>query len=164
VNQFARCDVLQDVLTLDGIPLHPLVVHVVVVVLPLAGLGAMLLAVRPAWRRIYGMPVLLLALVSTAAVPLASETGEQLERALPPGNPLVRVHEQRADTLLPVAIAFVVLLAIAVFADRIAALASIRLLPGGAAVLAGISGAVVIGLVVWIGHAGATAVWQGVGT
>jgi hypothetical protein len=163
VNHFARCDVLQDVLTFDGIPLHPLVVHVVVVLLPLAGLGAMLLAVRPAWRRTYGIPVLLLGLVSTAAVPLATETGEQLEHALPRGNQLIEVHAQRADTLLPVAIAFVVLLAIAVLGDRIAAVARIRLLPGGAAVLAGISGAVVIGLVAWIGHAGATAVWSGVG-
>jgi hypothetical protein len=151
------------VLTLDGIPLHPLVVHVVVVALPLAGLGAMLLAVRPAWRRTYGIPVLLLALVATAAVPLATVTGEQLEHALPPGNPLIEEHARRGSTLLPVAVTFAVLLAIAVISDWVTAMARIRLLPGGAAVLAGITGAVVIGLVTWIGHAGATAVWQGVG-
>lgn len=38
----------------DGLPVHPLVVHAVVVLLPAAVLGTIAVAVRPAWRRRYG--------------------------------------------------------------------------------------------------------------
>ena len=40
---------------INGLPVHPLVVHAVVVLLPLAALGTIALAVRPAWRRPYGV-------------------------------------------------------------------------------------------------------------
>ncbi|MCW2828706.1 MAG: hypothetical protein JWQ67_2322, partial [Marmoricola sp.] len=40
--------------TFNGIPLHPLVVHAVVVLLPLAILGTIAIAVRPGWRGKYG--------------------------------------------------------------------------------------------------------------
>ena len=38
---------------INGLPVHPLVVHAVVVLLPLATLGLIAIAVRPAWRRTY---------------------------------------------------------------------------------------------------------------
>jgi hypothetical protein len=157
--------------TIDGLPLHPLVIHAVVVLLPLAALGAVLIAVRPSWRRTYGIPVLLIAAVGVAAVPIATTSGEQLEGALPGPNPLIEIHEHRADMLLPYAIAFLVLLAVAVLAERVGARAG----DGGgvavttrtrvatvAAVLAALLGIVVAGLVVWIGDAGATSVWHAV--
>ncbi|MBC8092563.1 MAG: hypothetical protein H7Y15_11605, partial [Pseudonocardia sp.] len=46
-------------LTLDGVPLHPLVIHAVVVLLPLAAVGTLAMAVRPVWRRSLGVPTLL---------------------------------------------------------------------------------------------------------
>ena len=58
-------------LTVDGIPAHPLVVHAVVVLLPLAAVGTLLVVARPLWRRQLGVWVLLLALAGTAAVPVA---------------------------------------------------------------------------------------------
>ena len=182
---------------IDGIPLHPLVVHAVVVLLPLAGLGAVAIAVHRSWRRHIGVPVLLVALVGVISVPVATETGEQLEAALGGNNPLVEVHSERAEMLLPFAAAFVVLLAAAVIVELTTTRASgahslpatsagqtatrtstsmvaTRTAPqtttatrarlaAGLAVLAALAGIVVIGLVVWIGHAGATAAWQGVG-
>ncbi|MCW2716604.1 DUF2231 domain-containing protein [Pseudonocardia sp.] len=164
--------------TINGIPAHPLVIHAVVVLLPLAALGAVLIAVRPRWRRAFGVPVLLVALVGVAAVPLATQTGEQLQRALPGPNPLIEIHEGRADMLLPWAVAFLVLLAVAVIggivADRRArptdapaggttTTRSPARVVTAVGVLAALLGLVVAGLVVWIGEAGATAVWQGVG-
>ena len=167
------------VLTLDGIPLHPLVVHAVVVLLPLASVGAVAVAVRPAWRRALGVPVLLIALAGVAAVPVATQTGEQLQDALPGPNPAIELHQDRGETLLPFAVAFLALLAVTVVvgirADRAATRTGDGTTGGGTAlatrsrvvtvagVLAALAGLAVTGLVIWIGHAGATAVWQGVG-
>jgi hypothetical protein len=125
--------------------------------------------------------VLLLALVGVAAVPVATQTGEQLEHAIGgEENPLIHIHEERAETLLVPALIFLVLLAATVLAGR--RLAAVTRLDGpGAAhatvtdpstlqrvtavtgVLAAVAGLVVTGLVVWIGHAGSTAAWSGVG-
>jgi len=157
--------------TINGIPAHPLVIHAVVVLLPLATLGAVLIAARPRWRRTYGIPVLLVTLVGVAAVPIATNTGERLQRALPGPNPLIEVHEYRADILLPWAVAFLVVLAVAVITGSRAgrpdttggSTRTASLVGTGTSVLAALLGLVVTGLVVWIGDAGATAVWQGVG-
>lgn len=156
-------------LTVDGIPLHPLVIHGVVVLLPLSALGAVLVAVRPKWRRAFGVPVLLVALVGVGAVPVATQTGGQLRDSLPGPNPAIALHQERGETLLPYAIGFLALLTVAVILgirdDRAAAT------PGGAAVattsrlvtlaavLAAVAGLVVTGLVIWIGDSGAAAVW-----
>ncbi len=156
--------------TINGIPAHPLVIHAVVVLLPLATLGAVLIAVRPRWRRSLGGAVLFIAVVGVAAVPLATQTGEQLQRALPGPNPLIELHQQRGDTLLPWAVAFLVVLAVAVLTEFRPG----RPVDGGttrtssrlttiASVVAAVLGVVVTGLVVWIGDAGAAAVWRGVG-
>ena len=165
-------------LTVDGIPAHPLVVHAVVVLLPLAAFGTLLVVARPVWRRQLGIWVFLLAAAGTAAVPVAQETGEQLKQALGGGTPLVAVHESRAETLLVPALIFLALLAATVFAggraDRLTRWegpgAAHALVTGGnraiwqrvalaTGVLAAIAGLAVTGLVVWIGHAGSEAVW-----
>ncbi|MCW0213155.1 MAG: hypothetical protein OJJ54_07340 [Pseudonocardia sp.] len=154
-------------ITVNGIPAHPLVVHAVVVLLPLAALGAVLMAIRPRWRRAIGIPVALLALVGAIAVPIATQTGEQLQRALNGGGPLVSVHESRADTLLPWAIVFAVLViatvAVGIRSDRLGPEGSVALKRAtlGIAVLGALLGIVVAGLVVWIGDSGAAAVWRG---
>lgn len=164
------------VLTVDGIPLHPLVVHAVVVLLPLAAVGAVLVAVRPAWRARFGVPVLLIALVGVATVPVATLSGQQLRDGLPGPNSLIAEHEARGLTLLPVAIAFLVLLAVAVLAERRntrgdrpggpagggTAVATGSRVATAATVLAALAGVAVTVMVVWISHAGAIAVWSGV--
>jgi hypothetical protein len=157
-------------LTFNGLPVHPLIVHAVVVLLPLAAVGSLLVAARPTWRRNLGVPVLLLAAVGTSAVPVAEKTGDQLKAAIGGGGPPVRIHELRADHLLPYALVFVVLLLATLIigrhADRVEEVGAARPLTRattGLAVLTAVFGIVVTGLVVWIGDAGAAAVWQGVG-
>jgi hypothetical protein len=61
-----------------GVPTHPLIVHAVVVLLPMAALAGIAVAVVPALRRRYGGIVLLLTLVAVASVPLAERTGSRL--------------------------------------------------------------------------------------
>jgi hypothetical protein len=164
-------------LTVGGVPAHPLVVHAVVVLLPLAAVGTLLVVARPAWREQLGVWVLLLALGGVAAVPVASQTGEQLEHAIGRGNPLVEIHAQRGDTLLFPALIFLALLAATVLTGRAGARADgpgaahavtsttatlprITMITG---VLAALAGLVVTGLVVWIGHAGSAAAYSGIG-
>jgi len=164
-------------LTVDGIPAHPLVVHAVVVLLPLAAVGTLLVVARPAWRRQLGIWVLLLALGGVAAIPVATQTGEQLEHAIG-GSELIAIHEERAETLLIPAMIFLLLLAATVLTGRradapvdgpgaahavttnTATMLRVSLVTG---VLAALAGLVVTGLVVWIGHAGSVAAWSGVG-
>ena len=159
----------------NGLPLHPLVVHAVVVLLPLAAVATLLVVVRPVWRRQLGVWVLLLAAAGVFAVPVATSTGEQLRASLGGGSPLVEIHEERAETLLIPALIYLVLLAATVLVGRradaavdgpgaahatrsnVGSLQRITMITG---VLAALAGLAVTGLVVWIGHAGSVAVWQ----
>ncbi len=67
---------------IDGMPLHPLVVHGVVVLFPLAILGTILIAARPAWRTKYGILVVLFTAAATVLVPIAARSGSELAEQL----------------------------------------------------------------------------------
>ena len=98
----------------NGIPLHPLVVHAVVVLLPLATIGTIAIAVRPRWRTRYGPLVVAAALVAAALCPLATSSGEALEKRVgDPGN-----HAALGDTLVWFAIPLVLLSAALVWLQR----------------------------------------------
>jgi hypothetical protein len=109
----------QDLITVDGIPAHPLLVHAVVVLLPLAALGGLVIAARATWRRRFGVAVLLLTAAGVAAVPLATRTGNQLKAVLP-ANPKIDQHAALGDNVLPFALAFGVAVLLLVIAGRLA--------------------------------------------
>jgi uncharacterized membrane protein len=100
--------------TFNGLPVHPLVVHAVVVLLPLAILGTLAIVVRPAWRRVYGPLVVGAALLATVLIPVATSSGENLERQV--GNP--GEHAELGDQLIWFAIPLLVLSAAIVWLDR----------------------------------------------
>jgi predicted membrane protein DUF2231 len=90
--------------TFNGLPLHPLVVHGIVVLLPLAIVGTIAIAVRPAWRTRYGYLVVGAALAATVMIPVATSSGEALEeRVGDPGE-----HAKLGDQLLWFALALLV--------------------------------------------------------
>jgi K+-transporting ATPase A subunit len=64
--------------TIGNLPWHPLVVHAVIVLLPLACLGAVLVAWRARWNRLHGFLVVLAAFVASGASLVAKESGERL--------------------------------------------------------------------------------------
>jgi uncharacterized membrane protein len=74
---------MSQLITVGGIPLHPLVVHAVVVLVPLTAIGAVLMAVLPRFSRRFGPLVALGAFVSIGCAVLAKEAGEQLARVKP---------------------------------------------------------------------------------
>lgn len=64
--------------TVLGLPIHPLVVHAVVVLVPLAAIGIIVVALNPMLRDRYGLLVFGVATASLVAVPVATKSGEAL--------------------------------------------------------------------------------------
>ena len=77
--------------TVFGLPTHPLIVHAVVVLLPLAALGGVAVALVPALRRRYGVLVDLVTLAGVGSVQLAESSGEHLYQRLSPWSVLILV-------------------------------------------------------------------------
>ncbi|OLR93840.1 DUF2231 domain-containing protein [Actinokineospora bangkokensis] len=168
---------------MNDLPLHPLVVHGVVVLVPLSVLGAVVIALWPAARQRFGWLVVAFAAAAAVLTPIAANSGETLQAALP-DNELIREHAELGDTLIFfVAPLFLVLLALMLVdraARRGAGPADEPAAGGGtatrvaaptwtkpalivAAVLS-IALGVAAGVQVYrVGDAGAKAVWDGVG-
>ncbi len=66
--------------TFNGRPVHPLVVHAVVVLLPLVAVLAIIMVISPRFSRRFGPIVVALGFVSVGASLVAKESGEQLLR------------------------------------------------------------------------------------
>ncbi len=86
--------------TIFGLPLHPLIVHATVVIVPAAALAVLLAAVLPRFRRWAGPLPLVLSAAGLFLVPLSTDSGEAL-RSRVGDTPLVREHAELADMLLP---------------------------------------------------------------
>lgn len=65
---------------INGLPVHPLVLHVTVVFIPLAALGLILMAVLPKWGARFGWVVTAAAAVALGFAFVTKESGEQLEK------------------------------------------------------------------------------------
>jgi hypothetical protein len=103
-------------MTFNGLPLHPLIVHVVVVFAPLAGVGGILYAVRPAWRWWLRWPFVASALIAAGAGVLAAQSGYSLEHMRNLGQlASVRTHQHRGSILRWLMLAFLVPTGLAAF-------------------------------------------------
>ncbi|GAB3486252.1 DUF2231 domain-containing protein [Flexivirga sp.] len=93
-----------------GLPAHPLLVHAVVVLLPLAALATILHSLWPAARVRLGIVPTLLAAAGTALVPVTVAAGQALADQLggTAGNPLLQRHEHLAEQILPWSVALTV--------------------------------------------------------
>ena len=119
--------------TVLGLPVHPLVVHAVVILVPLAALLLLASALSPRLRRWARVLTPVTAVVALLFVPLATSSGENLEGSVAQSH-LVEEHAELGDTLLPL-MAVVAVLAIVLFLlERRAA--SGRSMPGKALVTA----------------------------
>jgi uncharacterized membrane protein len=139
-----------------GIPLHPLVVHAVVVLLPLSALGAIVLVLVPRWRRTFGPLVLIGLAISAASAFVAKQTGQNLAAEIG----ITQQHEQWGDRLFPISVVlFVVFTAWWLWQRRATE-------PGKRSALTMIGGILTvivalgaIGATVVTGHSGAEAAW-----
>jgi hypothetical protein len=107
---------------IDGLPLHPLVVHAVVVLVPLTALVAVLFLV-PRFRRALRWPMVLLAVAALGSTYLARLSGINLKDSsyIPDEGPIydaVQRHQELANQLLYIVIAFVIVVWIAAYVLR----------------------------------------------
>src|SRR3954469_600368 len=86
--------------TVRGLPLHVLIVHAVVVLVPLVAVGTLLSALWPAVRRHFGALVVVGAIGATALVPIATGSGENLEGQLGVQE-IVHDHSEWGERMLP---------------------------------------------------------------
>ncbi len=152
---------------INGLPLHPLIVHAVVILGPLAGLTGLAYAFVPKWRWLLRWPLVALSLVVAVAALVAVAAGNALLDSRPELEPIVHDHADWGVLLRNLALAFVVDALLAAWAlGGPSALASGR----GAQASKGLVGWVAmvllaagsIGLMVLVflaGDSGAQAVW-----
>lgn len=145
--------------TILGLPLHALVVHAVVILVPLAALGLIAVAVRPAWRRPYLPLVALLATAGLAMVPVATMSGQKLEERIHVGGVIAQRlhdHEQMGRLVIyPTLVMWVLALAM-LFLDRKRQAGRGMTI---VAVLAVVGAVAAAGQVAITGHLGAKSVW-----
>jgi uncharacterized membrane protein len=140
--------------TIYGLPVHPLVVHAVVVLLLLMSIVTVAVALRPVWRR-YALPVVVVNAAVLVAAYAAKESGERLQARLQQFNPTVaQDHAQQAGRVPYVALGVLVAAVLVWLTSR-----SARLVPV-AVVVALVAGAAGIGWTYLAGESGARAVWE----
>jgi len=103
---------------INGLPLHPLVVHAAVVFLPLAAMLALVYAGVPRWRWATRWPLVGLTAVALASIMTAYFSGKNFLDSKPElkQSSAVKLHEERAAVLFWVAIVFAVLVLLAAWA------------------------------------------------
>jgi hypothetical protein len=138
-------------------------VHAVVVLLPLAAVGVILMAAIPRWRAAIGFTVLVITAIGTALVPVATISGNNLADSIGKSE-LVTRHQQLGSTLWYVAVPLLLVSVLLWWLGRRER--SKPRLSTAASVTVGLLSAVVavatIVQVVRVGHSGAKAVWSGV--
>lgn len=143
-------------MNLNGVPLHPLVIHVAVVFVPLAVLAALGYGLVTRWRGWLRWPLLVTGVIAGISTQLAAMTGDDLKHQRHLGGPLVEVHEMWAGRLQAGAW---VLAALAVLA-MVPALRRPGVAQKALLVLLPVVAVVDAYLVYQTGDAGARAVWQ----
>jgi uncharacterized membrane protein len=161
--------------SLGGLPAHPLLVHIPVVLLPLAAILAIVMLFRPAWLRTFGWFVVGLAGVGFLGAIFAASTGEELEDTRRAAGETIsatlRDHAEEGDAVqLYAGIFFVLMLAWVLFAwwrrrageERATAVArKPKVVATVLAALAILAGAMTTVSVTITGHNGAKSVWEG---
>lgn len=160
---------------LFGLPAHPLLVHAPIVLVPLCLVAAVLMAVKPEWRRRFAVPTAVVAVVAAVSVQLAEGSGEALEERVRETN-LVEQHAEIAELAKPFVFLFVLaLVAVAGWellqhrrarstgqegAAATGWQATVSRLVPAAMVVTVLLGGVATYQIVQTGHSGAKAVWD----
>jgi hypothetical protein len=153
----------------NGLPLHPLVVHAAVVFVPLAAIAAGLYGVVVRWRWAVRWPMVVLGVLAAGSVQLAAMSGGDLKRELGIEGSLIHLHEMWAGRLQFASWVLLVAVAVAAWAlpyttpitgasDRVARIAVLRPV---LMVLLPVLAIAELYLVYKTGDAGARAVWAG---
>ena len=152
-----------------GLPMHALVIHAVVVLVPLSALSAIAYVLRPAWRRVLRWPTAVGAVVSGVSAFVAAESGEALQRRVTTAQAgtvdleQLRNHVDWGDRAKLLCLLFMVLTLVALWFARPPEEESPQghafdVLVGTLVVLSAVAAVVTV---VLAGHAGSAVVWNG---
>jgi hypothetical protein len=144
-----------------GLPLHPLIVHATVVMIPLAALTVVLSALWPRFRNWAGPLPAAISLIGVILVPLSTSTGETLEKHTAE-SALLEKHTEMAEGLLPWMIGLLVFAVIGygIHHRGTHGANTTTALTVAVAVLAVVAAIGTTVQVARIGHSGAEAAWQ----
>lgn len=137
-----------------GLPAHPLLVHLPLVLGPVVGLLTVLLLV-PGWRDKLLKPTAALALLFAGSAALAVKSGENFAATLQVGE-LIADHADAAETLR--LLAFVLAAALIVAAFTVPKLGKVA--QTAAVAVIAVIGLGTVGFTVKTGHEGSKAVWK----
>lgn len=143
---------------ITGLPVHPLVIHGVVVLVPLAAIGALLVLFIPKFRVTYSPLVLIAVAVSTVIAFIATQSGEALsERVGLPNS-----HAIKGERLSYAVLAFAILFTIWFVLERTNWIKGAVVNPLKTILKIAIPIIAVLSLVLTIlaGHSGAEASWK----
>ena len=160
--------------TIGGLPAHPLVVHLPVVLIPLALIGVLLMIVRPSLLPKLGVPVTVLAGLGFLGSIVAASSGEELEEQFESAGETIsgtlRDHAELGENVQWIAgVFFVLVLAWVLFAawrrragedHAVAKVRKPRIVHVTLAVLVAVSGVAATYAVYATGHSGAKSVWE----
>lgn len=139
-----------------GLPLHPLIVHAAVVLVPLAALGALLVVAIPWVRTRYGGLTALFAVAATGSALAARFTGPALATELGLAGSARIARHQAYGLWMPWPVLLLLVALVAYLWAQARGPKALVAISGVVTVLASLISLVLIGLT---GHAGATAVW-----
>lgn len=140
---------------INGLPVHPLVVHASVVLIPLMSVATILVAFIPSWRKPAAVWIVAANAVVVVIAFVTKQSGEVLEERLGEESQALETHSEHGDLLPWFAVGLLL-------ASILVLLASRR---GGVLVPISIVAAIVAGItaVYWTyltGDSGAKSVWQ----
>ncbi|WP_152361308.1 DUF2231 domain-containing protein [Microlunatus speluncae] len=148
---------------IDGLPLHPLVVHAVVIFVPLSAVGAIAISVSVWVRRRYGWLTSAFGLIAMVSTFVAQRAGQSLYESFPRPTEAMTAHSEIAVGLWPwVVLLFLGALSVTVLQhliDRGRKGTGLRVASWVGMALAVISGIGASVQVFRAGHSGSTAVW-----
>ena len=139
-----------------GLPLHPLVIHAAIVLIPLVAISALVMSYLPSFSRRYGKVTLVIALVAQASLFLAKVTGEAFEEIL---DKDVGNHAELGEIAPFITLPMVALIYLRWRLDRSGANVGspwVRRLTSLALIVASLASIVIV---VLVGHSGAESVW-----
>lgn len=148
--------------TVFGLPLHPLVIHLTVVLVPVVALALVAQAVLPRVRRHLRWVTLVGSLAAVAAVFVTTQSGEHLSRQLPESDVINKHVDLGGQLPLFTAGLAVVAIALFVLTSPKAQQDRLKIVLGAVCVVTVLLSAATVVQVVRIGHSGATAAWNGI--
>jgi uncharacterized membrane protein len=142
--------------SIAGLPLHPLVIHASIVLIPLVAISGLVMSYLPSFSRRYGKVTLVIAIVAQLSLFLAKVTGEAFQEIL---DKDMGKHAELGEIAPFVTLPMVALIYLRWRLDRSGASvgsAWVRRLTSIALIVASLAS---IAVIVLVGHSGAESVW-----